>query len=135
MDPTLAAVLGVLMRFLHIGSVVVLIGGLYYARGAGAAISPWFRPQIYGALATLIVSGTYNLLTKPSYPPHYHMWFGIKMLLALHIFAVALLLANRSSDAAKHRRWITGILYSGAVVIGISAWLRWITLRPVVKLP
>ena len=32
MDPTLRAVLGVCMRWIHIASVVTLIGGFIYAR-------------------------------------------------------------------------------------------------------
>ena len=84
MDPTLATVLGVFMRWVHIISVVILIGGLFYARGIGTTISPWFRPKIWIGLGGILVSGTYNLLTKSSVPPMYHMWFGIKMLLALH---------------------------------------------------
>ena len=135
MDPTLATVLGVFMRWVHIISVVILIGGLFYARGIGTTISPWFRPKIWIGLGGILVSGTYNLLTKSSVPPMYHMWFGIKMLLALHIFAVLVLLANKNSNPAKHGRWITGVLVSGTVVITLSAYLRWLTLSPVVKLP
>jgi hypothetical protein len=74
-------------------------------------------------------------VTKPSYPPGYHLWFGIKMLLVLHVFAVLLLLAKKGSDERKHGRWITGVLISATVIIGVSAYLRWLSLNPVVKLP
>ncbi len=30
----------------------------------------------------------YNYATKASYPPSYHMWMGIKLLLVLHIAVV-----------------------------------------------
>lgn len=135
MDPTLALVLGLFMRWLHIICVVVIIGGLFYARGLGTTVSEWFRPKIYIGVVGLLVSGTYNFLTKSSYPPGYHLWFGIKMLLVLHVVAVLLLLAKKGSDERKHGRWITGVLISGTVIIAISAYLRWLTLSPAVKLP
>jgi hypothetical protein len=136
MDPTLAAVLGELMRWLHISSVVILIGGIFYARLAyvsgGSALSPRFRPVIWIVLITLIGSGFYNFFSKSSYPPHYHMWFGIKMLLVLHIVAALLLLTRTGDSDAKRLRSMTGIVISGAVVVAISAWLRWISLHPAV---
>ena len=66
---------------------------------------------------------------KPALPPGYHMWFGIKMLLVLHIFVVGFLLTTPSGDDAKLRRWMGGIVYSGLAVILISSWLRWMFLR------
>ena len=128
-------VLGIAMRWVHIASMAVLLGGLFYAAGAAGTVAGWFRSRIYWAVAGLLASGTYNFLMKPAYPPGYHMWFGIKMLLVLHIFAVALLLAKRNSDPGKHLRWMKGVLASGAVILAISAYLRWISLSPAVKLP
>ncbi len=57
MDPTLATVLGVFMRWVHIISVVILIGGLFYARGIGTTISPWFRPKIWMASGAFLSRG------------------------------------------------------------------------------
>lgn len=128
MDPTLAAVLGVLFRWIHIVSVVVLIGGFFYAWSAQVAPAEGFRSKIYLALAGILVSGLYTLLTKHSLPPHYHMYFGIKMLLALHIFAVSFLMTLHGSDDEKKKRWARGIVMSALVVIAISAWLRWMSL-------
>jgi hypothetical protein len=135
MDPTLAAILGVFFRWLHIMSVVVLIGGILYARSIGGKLAPSFRTTIYGGIVALLISGLYNFLTKPSYPPHYHMWFGIKMLLVLHVFAVSILLTVPAATEEKQRRRMTGIAISATVIIAISAYLRWISLTPVVKLP
>lgn len=131
MDSVARAVLGVLTRWIHISSVVVLIGGFFYAR----FVSAWaakFRPVILTAMVTLLGSGLYNFLTKPGYPPHYHVWFGIKMLLVLHVFAVGLLLAAGGGDPAKDARrprLMSGVVVSGFCIILISAWLRWISLR------
>jgi len=135
MDPILAMVLGVFMRWVHVVTVVLLIGGVFYARQAGSGIAPAFASKIYWLVAALVVSGLYNFLTKSSYPPGYHMWFGIKFLIALHPLSMLLLLTRKSIDDSKRRRWMAHIQYSGAVVIAISGILRWITLNPTVKLP
>lgn len=113
--------LHVAMRWLHIASVVVLLGGIFYARVAVGDLAPGFKPMAYGAIGGILISGTYNFLSKPSYPPHYHMWFGIKILLVLHIFAATILYRGKT-------RVLTGIIISGAIVIAISGWLRWLSL-------
>lgn len=122
------AVLGVLLRWVHITSVVILIGGIFYARFFAGGLSEKFRPWVYGTILLLVASGLYNLLTKAAYPPGYHIGFGIKMLLVLHIFVAALLLTARPAEPAKRARSMTGIVVSALVVFLISAWLRWISL-------
>lgn len=133
------------MRWLHVISVVSLIGGFIYARVAvfpalqsfGAAESPAlieamvarFRALLYTLLVTTAGSGLYNYLTKAAYPPHYHMVIGIKFLFVLHIFAVAILYASPKADPVKRRRWLTGMVISGLIVVAISAGLRWMSLN------
>jgi uncharacterized membrane protein len=135
MDPTLHAVLGVLMRWVHITSVVILIGSAYYVHRAGTAFAPRFRTTVYTAVGAVFVSGLYNFLTKASYPPGYHMWFGIKVLLALHVLAALVLAARHETTSAKLQRSLRILLLSATAVIVISNYLRWISLSPVVKLP
>ena len=127
MGPTTTLVLGVLMRWIHITSVVILIGGIVYARYL-CSYSPRFRNWIYVTMAALLGSGLYNFLTKASYPPGYHMWFGIKMLLVLHIFATAVLVTMPTNDEGKRAKRMTSIAGAGIVVFLISAYLRWISL-------
>ena len=145
MDSLARAVLAVCMRWIHITSVVTLIGGFIYARFAlapalaklpeptrgevGDRAVANFRPLLYTVLVTILGSGLYNYLTKASYPPHYHMWIGIKFLFVLHIFAVSILYAMPDADEAKRNRWLKGMAISGLIVIAISAWLRWISLQ------
>lgn len=117
------AVLPLAMRFLHIASVIVLLGGIFYARFAVGELSPRFKPMVYTAIGGILVSGTYNFLSKPFYPPHYHLWFGIKVLLALHVFAAAVLYRKGKERA------LTGIVISGTLIVAISAYLRYISLR------
>jgi hypothetical protein len=84
-----------LMRWVHITSVIVLVGAAYYVRRTRSAFAPEFRSTIYIAVAAAFLSGLYNFLTKASYPPGYHMWFGIKFLLGLHVLAALVLAARR----------------------------------------
>jgi len=137
MDPT--DILRIFSRWLHISSVVTLIGGFIYARFAvwpaldsnsGAFVDRMvarFRSTLYLVLATTLASGLYNYLSKPFYPPHYHMVIGIKFLFVLHIFAVTILYTMPNADLAKRKRWLTGMAVSGLIVIAISAVLRWMS--------
>jgi hypothetical protein len=111
------------MRWLHIASVIVLLGGVFYARVVIGELAPSFKPVAYAVIGAILVSGLYNFLKKPAYPPHYHMWFGIKVLLALHVFA-----ATAMYRQGKQRA-LTGIVISGALIVAISAVLRWISLN------
>lgn len=127
--------LRVLMRWVHIGSTASLVGGVLYgavvlwpslppearAECAGRAAAR-FRTIALAAILGLIVSGIYNILIMPGHSPRYHMWLGIKLLLALHVFAVALMLA--ANKARRPARAMTGAAISGFVIIAIAAYLR-----------
>ena len=145
MDPTLGAVLGVCVRWIHIASVVTLIGGFIYARFvlapalaalptserelAGRAAAKSFRPLLFVVLITALGSGMYNYATRASYPPTYHMWMGIKLLLVLHICVSAILYSVRESSDAKRSRTALSIAISGLIVIGIADYLRFLSLK------
>jgi hypothetical protein len=115
------ALIPVGMRWLHFVSIAVLLGGVFYARFAVGDLAMGFKPLAYAAIGGILISGTYNFMSKPAFPPHYQMWFGIKILLVLHIFAAIILYRGKA-------RALTGIVISGAIVIAISGWLRWISL-------
>jgi hypothetical protein len=117
------AALPIAIRWLHIVSVIVLLGGIFYARVAAGEMLTSFKPMAYSAIGGILVSGLYNFVSKSSYPPHYHMWFGIKVLLALHVFAATIL--YRSGKP----RTLTGIIITGSLVVAISGYLRWISLN------
>jgi len=144
MDPMVRAVLAISMRWIHIASVVTLIGGFLFARialapalrvlpenerrTAGRRAVASFSPLIYTVIVTILASGIYNYLTGLRHPAVYQAWFGLKLLFVAHIFAVAILYAKRDVGEDKRERWVTGIVISGLIVIGISAYLRWISL-------
>ena len=144
LDPGLGAVLAVLMRWLHITAAVTILGGFIYARyviapalaslPAGDSTSfsnraiSQFRPILYTAIVTILVSGLYNYLTKSSYPPHYHMVIGIKFLFVLHIFATSVLYTIPNANEGNRLKRLNWLIIAGAMVLLISADLRWMTL-------
>lgn len=148
MDAHLAAVLGVFMRWVHITSAITILGGFIYARYAVApalaslapavATSFWndvisrLRAVLYSAIGAVLISGLYNYLTKPSYPPHYHMAIGIKFLFVLHVFATAILYTIPNANTGDRLRRLNSLVISGLVIVLISAELRYLTLNAAV---
>jgi cytochrome bd-type quinol oxidase subunit 2 len=131
-------VLTTAMRWLHLSSVVTLLGGIIYARfviapseacltaDARTALDECaaanFRPVLFTAMTCLIVSGLFNFIVKQPQSPVYHALFGVKILLALHIFAVAILIAQPRNK--RRNRQMFGAIISGLVVILISNYLK-----------
>jgi uncharacterized membrane protein len=136
--------LHLLARFLHISSAIVLLGGIFYARqvmvpvvneyaGGSRAASYTaslrrFQGALYGALGLLVVSGLYNLLTGPKHTRDYHTWFGIKMLLVLHVLATAILWSTSPGSERSSRRLLS-LTISGFLVVLISSYLRSLSQR------
>jgi hypothetical protein len=145
MDLSLSMAMSVLMRWLHIVSVITILGGFVYARFAvapaiaalSAADGTSFsnraiaslRPVLYAAILGVLVSGLYNYLTKPTYPPHYHMVIGIKFLFVLHVFSTAVLYTIPNANEGNRIRRLNGLVISGGVIVLISALLRYLTLN------
>lgn len=120
-------ILNVAMRFVHILSAVTLLGGVIawlYAAG-DAHIAAW-RPVALSAIGGLLVSGLYNFLRKSNLTPAYHAVFGVKVLLALHVFAVVILATKPENP--RRARQLTGVAISGVLVVLLSAILRALTL-------
>ena len=131
-------ILTALMRWLHISSAVTLIGGIFYARfimlPAAEALSAEaratldehaatrFKPVMYAAMAGLIIAGTYKLLSNPGHTPLYHALFGVKMLLALHVFSIAILTGTPHNP--RRARQLFGAAASGVIILLISAYLK-----------
>jgi putative copper export protein len=131
-------VLSAIMLWLHIASIAILVGGLLYgslALRSMAGVAPpdvvqaisertaaRFRPRVYIAIVALIFSGVYNLLATPGHSTRYLILFGIKMLLVLHVFAVAILAVRPTVE--RRARMMYGAAISGLVVILLSAYLR-----------
>ena len=108
------------MRWLHVVSAIVLLGGLAYARLVIGDLDARFKPLAYWAIGGILVSGTYNYVSKTAYPPHYHAWLGLKVLLALHIFVNVFLYRGKV-------RLLTGFLIVGGAIVGLAEYLRCIS--------
>ena len=130
-------ILTVIMRWIHIASMATLVGGMVFGRlvmaPSIAELSPdareslaaqaanRYRPMVWAAMIGLVLSGVYRLLSTPGHRPFYQMLFGIKMLLVLHVFAVAILIVKPVNP--RRTRMMTGVMISGLTIILISAWL------------
>src|SRR5579863_7294505 len=114
------AILPIAVRWLHLASVIVLLGGLFYARFAAGDLAPGFKPMAYAAIGGILVSGLFIFLSKGHVSSDYQMWFGIKILLALHVFAVTITYKGK-------KRALTGAVISGGTIVAIAGYLRWIT--------
>ena len=139
--------LAVLMRFLHIASVAGLVGGALYARAAltpvlnalpeaqrassAQSAQARFRTSLFVLLILVVFSGLYSFLTGPKHTSTWHMMFGIKMLLVLHILATAILWATSPyGDVAvegKGKWRLASIVISGFLAILVASYLRHLT--------
>ncbi len=130
--------LTVLMRWVHLASMAVLVGGaviarLVLARSRGAlppeardaaesAAAVACRPLAIGAILCLVVSGVYQFYSSTGHSSRHHILFGLKMLLALHVFAAAILIVQPRNQ--RRARQATGVAISGLVIVLLSALLR-----------
>jgi hypothetical protein len=134
------AALVIFMRFLHIASAITLVGGAAAWRFAGAAAAEsvsgearsrvenafgaaW-KPFAIAGIIGILISGLFNFLRKAGLTPTYHAIFGVKVLLALHIFATLILAAR--PDNPRRMRQLTGVVISGVLIVALSAVLRWL---------
>jgi uncharacterized membrane protein len=126
-----------LALWLHIAAAAVLVGGALYARlaiqAAAMTLTPdeatkvsdaaaeRFRGWVVAAIIVLLISGVYNYLETGAHSTRYHILLGIKLLLALHVFA-SVLLALRPKNPRRGRQ-LAGAGISGVAVILIAAYL------------
>jgi hypothetical protein len=125
------AVVSVLMRVIHILSVILLLGTAFYSWLSNTPIAKGLKGSILAACGFIIISGGYNLMTKTTTPPGYHMWFGIKILFVLHILAVHFMMAIQQMSDEKKVRLAKGVAMSGVVVVILSGILRYKSLGAV----
>jgi len=137
----------IVSRWLHIAAAAVAVGGLVYARFVvfpalqllsedtramlSAQFSARLKPIALTAIAALFLTGAYNLyrvLDRGIVDSSYHAAFGLKFLLAFHLFAMLFLLsAPPSGDAARDARrprLALGAAISGLVILALGAYLR-----------
>jgi hypothetical protein len=77
---------------------------------------------VIACVLALLLSGVYNILTSPGHHQWYQIWLGIKLLLALHVFAAGFL-ATRPGNP-RRSRIMAGAGLSGLIVILIADYLK-----------
>jgi hypothetical protein len=126
------------VRWIHISSAMALVGGIAFWRfvmdPSTKKISPedykeleegaaaHFRPLVYVVMVTLVLSGIYNYLAKGAHTTLYHMLFGVKMLLVLHVISVTILAT--APNNVRRGRQLFGAAISGLLIVLISAFLK-----------
>jgi uncharacterized membrane protein len=139
--------LSVLSRWIHIGTVIVLVGGTFFLRfilapaaaqlqeSEGAKLKDLvmgkWKKFVHAGIGLLILSGFYNFFM--AIPKHkgdglYHALVGTKILLAFVVFFFASALVGRSKsfDAMRQqsKTWQLVILLLAAIIIGISGYVK-----------
>lgn len=137
------------MRWLHILSAIVATGGAIFSLlvllpAAGKTLQPADREQlteavrtrwqrfIHAAILFFLISGFYNYLTITRHQhedqPLYHALFGVKFLLAMAVFALALALTSSRPWSRRlrtqGRRWLAALVACAVAVVMISSVLR-----------
>lgn len=138
----------VISRWTHIGTAIVLVGGLVFLRFVLApaaaqlpdeahaklkelVLNTW-KKFVHAGIALFLLSGFYNYLVVQA-PSHkgdklYHALMGTKILLALIVFFLSSALVGRSKAFAAMRSnpklWQGVIVVLAAVIIGISGFAK-----------
>jgi len=138
--------LDTLMQWLHLGGVIVGVGGVAFARfvliPTAAALAPEqrgpfmakaggrFNPILWTAIGVILVSGLYNMVSslQAGVNTRYQAVLGVKVLLALMLFTIAFLITLPFPSLAgmqKQRpRWLLVNLTLATIIVLLSAALR-----------
>jgi len=136
----------IIFRWTHIFAAAIVVGGFAYARFVfypamamieeseqaklREGIATNLRPWGLTAIVLLVLSGSYNFyrVVLSGVDTAYHMAFGMKFLLALHVFAMLFILSTPPSGEpakdAKRPRLVLGAFISGLLILLIGAYLR-----------
>lgn len=137
--------LDLIMRWLHIFSVITAVGATVFMRFVLVptlanfeeearlrllqSLSSRLRLLIHIAITGILISGLYNthLLWKTSVSP-YGWIYTLKVLLALAVFMIAIFLTSsnpkRAAFQANRRKWLAVSLALAIIIVFLSAYLR-----------
>jgi uncharacterized membrane protein len=137
--------LNLIMRWLHIFSVITAVGATVFMRlvlipsltglhdEARALLlknmSGRLRTLIHSAIGGILISGLYNThaLWKTSVAP-YKLVYAVKVSLALIIFVVAIFLTSsspkRAAFQAKRKKWLAVNIILAVIIVALSSYLR-----------
>jgi len=138
----------VVMRWVHVITAVVVVGGVIFMRlmlapVAGASLDPAAQDQlragimarwrkvVHVGILLFLISGFYNyfFVTRFAHEaPAYHMLFGIKFLLALVVFALALMLSSSKGYAARIQAnataWTGVLIVLALITIMLGGYMK-----------
>jgi hypothetical protein len=109
---------------MHYLGALALLYGLLEARKESAVLSGPLRGALAGGAILSLATGAHNFMTgMKDAPEGWHAVAGIKILLAMHAVAVALLAARGGLAAGRRARMAKGALVSLAItaVLGLGA--------------
>ena len=109
-------------------AMLIAGGGLAALFSGGATISVLPRRSALIGIVLLIVTGANNFVQRigMGVPKGYHMWFGIKFLLALHILTMVYLVSGPNQTNEKRARLLKGVGASAIAVVLISVYLNYL---------
>lgn len=120
MDFTFA--LNTVLRWAHIAGAITVLGGLFRAHISGLYAVDRYRHWLTAGALALVAGGGWQYVQKMSAAPRgWHILMGIKILLGLHVIAVALLVGREGLSAAKRARMARGAVISGWIVVLLGA--------------
>jgi uncharacterized membrane protein len=131
-------------KWLHLTSMIGVLGGIIFAwialrqavKSDDPAASQFLRPILRAFGISLgifwivaLLTGFYNyFMVMGSVTGAYHMYAGIKMMLAILMFLLSLYMAHPGSGEAtalkKRFNWLVALIALGVIVVGISAHLN-----------
>lgn len=116
MDKTL---LNVIFTNIHRLSALIIVAALL-----SPAWTERFRKLLAAMALISLITGAHKFAAgmKTAFPG-WHMWVGIKILLALHVVAMAFLLARGAGDAAKRNRWRKGAMVSSLLTAALGLYV------------
>ncbi len=109
---------------LHYAGALVLLYGLLLATKESTGRGGAARGGLAGGALLMLATGAFNFMTGMNDAPKgWHAVVGIKILLALHVIAIAFLIARGGIMADKRARMAKGALgsFAAAVVLGLVA--------------
>ncbi len=103
-------------------------GGLAALFSGGATISVLPRRSAIIGITLLLITGANNFIARmgTGVPKGWHMWFGIKFLLALHILAITFVVSGPNQTQEKRARLLKGVGASAIAVVLISVYLNYL---------
>ena len=114
---------------IHIIMAMLLAGGgLAALFSGGSTISVLPRQSAIIGIMLLLITGINNFIARmgTGVPTGWHMWFGIKFLLALHILAITFVVSGPNQTQEKRARLLKGVGLSAMAVVMISVYLNYL---------